>query len=416
MAGPPEVVYCFDDRMALPGAVSVLSLLDHDPDARIHILTDPAPQAAPLFRAIAAARDAQIEIIDRAPERGRGFSEVSDYGERSTAAYRRLYLPDLLAGLDRAIYVDADTLVRRSLRPLWQTGLGGAPLAAVQDPWMATVARMRAAFPEGYFNAGVFLADLARWRAEGLTEAAVREIPLDDAPTRMVNGVEIGSGLAEQTPLNIATHGRWLKLSPAYNCTTMTVPRLGALYHSTPEAVAEAVADPAIVHFLAAHKPWLPEFAEMSAWHGEFAALRAGLEARFDLGGLAWPGAFTNGPKAVAARAMMALRLVQKAKATGMRRATVLLTGLLAQNLCRVAADHGVGIDRLVSDYPAYHGHRMGGIAIDSIDRALDAGDRDFIIADYRRLDQFRALLGEHAARRGVEIRIVDLQAGPGAP
>lgn len=408
-----DVVYCIDDKLALPTAVSILTLLKHNPAARVHILTDPKPKSAELFCAIGASCGAQISVIDAAPEKARGFHGNNDYGGQSTAAYRRLYIPHLLPQLDRTLYLDADTIVFKDLAALWQADLGDAPLAAVQDPWMISLPKMRAAFPYGYFNAGVFLADLERWRAEGLTERAVAEIKQSSASVTEVNGVEIALGVAEQTPLNIATQSRWKKLPAAYNCTALTMPRFATMSGEDPATTAACIADPAIVHFLAGHKPWLTQYRGLSTWHNAFNKTRDLLERRYDLSGLTWPGPFINDTKSAGRRMMFALMLVQKAKAAGLTEASVVMTGLLAEEVCRAAATNRLKITRLVCDYPTYQGHSLCGLPIQSIDQALAEGAREFILADYRRPDLFLDILHAQAAAQGATIQVIDLQREP---
>ena len=68
------------------------------------------------------------------------------------------------------IYLDADTLVVASIRALWDLPLQGAPVAAVSNVTEAAMQPHLAALgfvePASYFNAGVLLIDLDRWRSE----------------------------------------------------------------------------------------------------------------------------------------------------------------------------------------------------------------------------------------------------------
>ncbi|KAG8213381.1 nucleotide-diphospho-sugar transferase [Butyriboletus roseoflavus] len=61
--------------------------------------------------------------------------------------------------VERAIYLDADVLVRKDLRELWNTDLGGHSLAAVPN-----IGRHRGVRRDGHFNSGVLLLDLTRTR------------------------------------------------------------------------------------------------------------------------------------------------------------------------------------------------------------------------------------------------------------
>jgi lipopolysaccharide biosynthesis glycosyltransferase len=92
------------------------------------------------------------------------------------ASYGRLLVPGLLpADIARAVYLDADILVRHDISPLFEVDLGGATLGAVRD---FTIGTMRQRWPDhadrlssrAYFNSGVLAIDVASWRAANLTD------------------------------------------------------------------------------------------------------------------------------------------------------------------------------------------------------------------------------------------------------
>lgn len=404
-----DVAFCFDDHLALPGAAALLSLLDTNPGVHVHIVTDPEPNAAPLLRSIARSKGADLTIIDRAPERDHGVGRESDYGCASSATYRRAFLADLLPHLDRILYLDADLIIRASLAELWSTDLAGAALGAVVDPWMATIGTMRAAFPDGYFNAGVLLIDLAKWRDEQVPERFV-----EDIRRRQQAGEDPRAHSHDQTPLNEALRGRWRALSPRWNFTTHLTPRLAdelAIPARDYEAIA---ADPAVVHFLGSHKPWVPGFENLTPWHAEFQALRRRLETDFDLSGLAWPSSFTNGDAAARRRRMLALRLVHEARQRGLDRPAIILTGLLGREVLTVAREQDMPVACFASENPAHSGGRLHDVDIVTIGEAIDQGQRDFIIGDYRRLARTRETVDREAKERGAELRVVALSPPSG--
>lgn len=403
-AGPIDVAFCFDDHLALPGAVAILSLLETNSAVRVHVLTDPEPRAAPLLRSIARSKGAEISIVDSAPERDHDVDTASDYGRESTATYRRVFLTELLPDLDRVLYLDADLIVRNDLRQLWEAKLAGMPVGAVTDPWMATIDSMRAAFPNGYFNAGVLLIDLVRWRTERVLERFV-----EDIRRRQLAGEDPLSYRSDQTPLNEVLRGRWCRLPPQWNFTGYHVPRLAAELALTAETFAEAASDPAIVHFLGSHKPWVAGFESLTPWHREWHDLRRRLEAGFDLSGLGWPAPFTNGDASARRRRMLAMQLVQSALEQGLEEPAVVLTGLLGSEVVHVAREQGLPIACLASENPAYSGGRLHDVEVVTIGEALDQGRRDFILADYRRLKRSREILASEAERRGAELRVVAL-------
>ena len=81
--------------------------------------------------------------------------------------YTRVWLAEFFpATVDRVLYLDADIVVVGSIAPLWNADLAGALMGAVDIPGSDQgVRRLGMRAEDGYFNAGVLLIDLARWRA-----------------------------------------------------------------------------------------------------------------------------------------------------------------------------------------------------------------------------------------------------------
>ena len=99
------------------------------------------------------------------------------------SVYDKLLVPDLLpADCGQALWLDGDTLVLGNIAPLWDRGAGCHAVLAVQDP---TVPRVSSQFGVAgyrelglvdrapYFNAGVMLMNLARWRREEVSARAL---------------------------------------------------------------------------------------------------------------------------------------------------------------------------------------------------------------------------------------------------
>lgn len=183
-----------------------------------------------------------------------------------SATYFRLALPQLAKGVDRLLYLDSDVIVVGDITKLWQQDLNGFPLAAVSDAGIDDVVyddgfdprpfaeRWQLAPERGrYFNAGVLLIDLAKVRAEGLFAKALAfaeenrgKLPYSD-----------------QDALNYTLWGNWFPLDPIWNVQRcMVVPGM-------PNCLSDKMSGsrrPAIVHYTAEHKPWLPGTYHPYAW------------------------------------------------------------------------------------------------------------------------------------------------------
>lgn len=190
-------------------------------------------------------------------------------GPQSTITFARLFLPQLLHGVRKVVYLDADIVVRRDLAPLWSDGASAAAVGAVLDyPLLLLAERKRRIgsdpsyrtgdyirgflglkAPERYFNAGVLVIDIDRFADAGVLDRAVDFL---DRKGR-------GALFNDQDALNVALQGDFQVLDPRWNFMPQyagMVERLGP----TPDALAvlrDCSDDPWVIHY-AGEKPWQP--------------------------------------------------------------------------------------------------------------------------------------------------------------
>ena len=170
------------------------------------------------------------------------------------ATLYRLLLPRVLADRDRTIYLDADVVVLEPLTELWTTDLGPHVVGAVREsaaPWAAgpsgTNWREIGMAPDSpYFNGGVQLLPLDVWRRDHLDDAALTVLKRTKARW------------GDQCAMNLVAENRWLEFPRRWNVQTADVEGRALAWALWPDSVAEAVADPAIVHFSERAKPWTP--------------------------------------------------------------------------------------------------------------------------------------------------------------
>ena len=236
-------------------ATAVRSCLDVTPaaDLEFHLLHDrpiPYPDQERLTGMVQAAGGrARWVAVD--PERLAMLpTKGAALGGRTS--WIRVVLADVLADVDRVVYLDADVLVLEPLAALWATDLGGAPLAAVAnvvEPAQHGHVRDLGLDPTAYFNAGVLLMDLAALRAGD----AVRHL------TEFAAANAARLSWFDQDALNVTFAGSWLALHPRWNAQNSLWSWgewAAELFGS--EEWAEATSRPAIVHFEgpAVCKPW----------------------------------------------------------------------------------------------------------------------------------------------------------------
>jgi lipopolysaccharide biosynthesis glycosyltransferase len=188
-----------------------------------------------------------LSFLQASPKPLTGFP-VSGHG--SVAAYFRLLLPAMLPmSVERFIFVDADTVVLDSLSPLWELPLEGRALAAVAEHRLSCQGHGYQF--GGYFNSGIMLVDLNKWRISDLLERGRRFA--NEHPDRLRHW--------DQDVLNHVFEADWLPLPDRWNAC----PHLfglskdyDAIDYKFNRAEKEAFSHPAIVHFAGPGpiKPW----------------------------------------------------------------------------------------------------------------------------------------------------------------
>jgi lipopolysaccharide biosynthesis glycosyltransferase len=161
-----------------------------------------------------------------------------------------LLLADLLPReLERVLFLDADLLVLDDLVTLWETPLAGHVLAAVRDSAVPLCSSPRAVKDWGelgihadapYFNGGVLLIHLERWRQRHITARARHYLESAREPVDFLH----------QEALNAAMWNDWKSLDPRWNLIASHAGR------SHDPSASPAWRQPGIVHFAGRMKPW----------------------------------------------------------------------------------------------------------------------------------------------------------------
>lgn len=232
-------------------AAMLRSVAVHAEAVHVHYLHGPGFPARSLRRIerMLGRLGAPFSAYEIAPERIAGLPVLPEF---TPAMWYRILLPELLAGEERVLYLDVDTLATDDLAPLWATDLSGHHLAAVTNVLMPQHRGRPASLglaPEAYFNSGVLLMNLELMRRDDTT-AALREYALSR-----------GEALEwpDQDTLNVVLAGTRLPLHPRWNAMNSlrfdwTAEVFGA------DAVAAARRSPGIRHFEGPdeNKPWHP--------------------------------------------------------------------------------------------------------------------------------------------------------------
>ena len=235
-------------RYTLPLAVALLSLREHlRPSTHpvLYLVQPDLPDAhLEILRGLV-----DLHLLHPTPEQ---LALVPSDARFPREAAMPLLLPLILPDhLDRVLFIDADTLVLDDLTPLNEVEFGDATLAAVPDAAIPTCTAPRGVkdcsryrVPPGapYFNAGILLMEIHRWRSRNLTPLALEYL--------RETGDQVD--FLHQEALNAVAWDQWVRLEPRWNLVASLA---GRSYG--PPLPAPDVQHPAIVHFSGRFKPWL---------------------------------------------------------------------------------------------------------------------------------------------------------------
>jgi lipopolysaccharide biosynthesis glycosyltransferase len=248
MTSPIHIVLTFDDRYWAPAYAMMRSLClftFRRKDIRFHLFHRPiTPGHWAWIEKIHTEFGA--EIISYDIDANRTFTSIAKrahYNARlSNIVYARILFSELLpAEVERVLYLDCDMMARAPIERLYDIDMQGFPLAAVPDYVGAQIMTRRSLIdPRGifdpamrYFNAGMLLIDMVKWRQmdilgkfeQAITDGTLAKIYYD------------------QDFLNLTFRENWLELHQFWN-----------LHDPRPSHMA---LNPHLVHYTGDKKPWL---------------------------------------------------------------------------------------------------------------------------------------------------------------
>lgn len=242
-----NVAFACNTSYVEPLGVAISSLLDHNRKEHIRafvINEDIQPGTWNQLQTIAspyACELVDVKISDR------DIVGLSTSHHLTRETYYRLFIPERLP-LSKVLYLDADVLVNGPIRELYDIDLEEYYLAAANTPGF--VAHQDLEMSEGarYFNAGVMLMNLDKWRSEHIKERVI------DIVRRKPWAIQF----ADQCGLNSIVNGHWKEIHPKFNVQSFYFDVGIDPYTSSypPGELAFAVEHPTILHYSGSAKPW----------------------------------------------------------------------------------------------------------------------------------------------------------------
>ena len=277
-----------DEQYAMPLAVMLRSLAEGLREATRQpvVVLDGGMSARSHDRLWASIRDTKLDVGLVKPDLAR-LANLAQPKWFTAATYLRILTPEVVGPeVSQALYLDSDLLVLDDISPLWNTDLGDAPLAAVQDAVIPTVgataglpnwSTLRLSPEAPFFNGGVLLFNIARWRRDSLSSTTLEYAATHGELLRH----------ADQDALNAVLCNQWVPLAPAWNIPAPwyfnggAMPRNFGYGNPTPSI---HFTKPGIIHFVGPAKPWhwraqrqqqrmFMEYRQRTAWASALANL-----------------------------------------------------------------------------------------------------------------------------------------------
>jgi lipopolysaccharide biosynthesis glycosyltransferase len=259
-----NVVYASDDNFADIMGVSIVSLLENNKDAEsinIFVLDNNITiENKEKLTSLVSCYQRQLHIITM-PDMHRLVGVRIIPQRVPLSAFSRLFLPLILPEkINKILYIDCDTIIDDSIEALYNEDIGETCGAGVLD-CMSKGHRKSIGLDatEKYFNSGILLINLKKWREDDICNKFIDfiilyngNVPYEDQGT--VNGVI----------------GRYIKIvSPVYNAMTVGFDfpsykmlcqyRKPSQYYTEHEYL-KSVTEPVIVHFATSYfslRPWV---------------------------------------------------------------------------------------------------------------------------------------------------------------
>ena len=218
---PIVVVMCSDDTYVRPTAVTITSVLHNlAPGYTVELyLVDRGISQAHRNRVehVLAAYADRVTLHWRFVDTSGLDAIAPSESWLNSNAYVPLWMETIVpASVNKALYLDSDLVVEGSLSDLWNRELHSAALLAAQDQWIPHISShagihnhtvIDASDTHPYFNSGVMVCNLEKWRAAHVNERARAYIRRH---THAIN-------LADQGVLNAVLMHDWKALPPSWN-------------------------------------------------------------------------------------------------------------------------------------------------------------------------------------------------------
>ncbi|MFB2829259.1 glycosyltransferase family 8 protein [Aeromonas jandaei] len=234
-----HVAFCIDNSFAIHLAALIHSLGKHlNPDFQLkcHILGRLNKENISKLSSLVSS-NLKVIFHENIPD----YKKIpisSLYNNRlNEVTYYRFAIPEVLHNVKKVLFIDADMIAVGDISPLWSIDMEGSVAAVVSDHILGGDKKKqqeRGILSGQYFNAGLILMDLCKWREKNISKKAL-DLLVDN------NGFEHN----DQDALNIVLENNAVYLDLKWNVQPNHLP-----------LVQKDMLVPVLLHFCGQEKPW----------------------------------------------------------------------------------------------------------------------------------------------------------------
>lgn len=248
-----EIAYITDSNYVLPTRVSITSLIKNSGDDHeyiIHVVGDGLEEGKikELEDLSSLKGNANVNVIKVENDYGELYKE---HQHVSKAALLKFSLADIFNDVDKILYLDGDTLILGDIAELYDIDISGYFGAAVCDaPTVIDQKSNERIGHNNYFNSGVMLLDLSKWRGVELKSSLIKEKEKDE-----------WGHFVDQDAFNTVLGGKIRYLSLKYNCIydgiiNKPIEQIAGLFQISIDDAKKQIDSPIVLHLANKKKPW----------------------------------------------------------------------------------------------------------------------------------------------------------------
>ena len=162
-----KIVYAIDDNVYKLAAVSIASVLLNNKNHDIEIIilnSNLCQKAIDEYNKLKKIKDFTLTVVHVDEQEFKGLPNAW----LTVTAWFRLKMAVVCPNIDKALYLDCDTICRRDLSYIWNQEFDNKSVFVTEEymPQMLSKLNLQSKW---YFNSGVMLCNLAKWREKNLT-------------------------------------------------------------------------------------------------------------------------------------------------------------------------------------------------------------------------------------------------------